>query len=128
MSPHLPALTGQEVLAILHRRGFVAVRQSGSHVIVRRGDGRRTTVPVHAGRTLGMLDGDGCDAHYRGEIVATPTPTPTPSATLTPTPTATMTPAGALGCGAAPEICATPGVPRAATILLRTRGLLGQGR
>ena len=53
MSPHLPALTGQEVLAILHRHGFVAVRRSGSHVILRHTDGRRTTVPVHAGRTLG---------------------------------------------------------------------------
>jgi predicted RNA binding protein YcfA (HicA-like mRNA interferase family) len=53
MSPHLPALTGQEVLAILQRHGFRLVRQSGSHVILRHADGRRTTVPVHAGRTLG---------------------------------------------------------------------------
>ena len=53
MSPHLPALTGQQVLAVLHRQGFVAVRQSGSHVILRHADGRRTTVPVHARRTLG---------------------------------------------------------------------------
>lgn len=53
MSAHLPALTGQEVIAILRRRGFVPVRQSGSHVILHHADGRRTTVPVHAGRTLG---------------------------------------------------------------------------
>ena len=53
MSPRLPALTGQEVLTILHRHGFVSVRQSGSHVVLRHADGRRTTVPVHAGRTLG---------------------------------------------------------------------------
>lgn len=53
MSPHLPALTGQEVIDALHRHGFVSVRQSGSHVVLRHTDGRRTTVPVHAGRTLG---------------------------------------------------------------------------
>ncbi|MBY0250485.1 MAG: type II toxin-antitoxin system HicA family toxin [Methylobacterium organophilum] len=49
----MPALTGQEVVAILRRHGFLAVRQSGSHVILRHADGRRTTVPVHAGHTLG---------------------------------------------------------------------------
>jgi predicted RNA binding protein YcfA (HicA-like mRNA interferase family) len=53
MSPRLPALTGREVLAILHRHGFVSVRQSGSHVVLRHADGRRTTVPVHGARTLG---------------------------------------------------------------------------
>ena len=53
MSPHLPALTGQEVVIILRRHGFLPVRQSGSHVILRHADGRRTTLPVHAGRRLG---------------------------------------------------------------------------
>ena len=65
MTAHLPALTGQAVIAVLRRHGFLPVRQSGSHVILRHPDGRRTTVPVHAGRTLGrgllrqiMRDGD----------------------------------------------------------------------
>jgi predicted RNA binding protein YcfA (HicA-like mRNA interferase family) len=53
MSPHLPALTGQAVIAVLRHHGFLPVRQSSSHVILRHPDGRRTTVPVHAGRTLG---------------------------------------------------------------------------
>ena len=53
MSPRLPALTGQQVLTILQRRGFVAVRQSGSHVVLKHPDGRRTTVPIHPGRDLG---------------------------------------------------------------------------
>ena len=53
MSPRLPALTGQEVITVLQRHGFAIVRQSGSHVILRHADGRRTTVPVHAGRDLG---------------------------------------------------------------------------
>jgi predicted RNA binding protein YcfA (HicA-like mRNA interferase family) len=53
VSPRLPILTGQEVIAVLQRHGFVAVRQSGSHVILRHADGRRTTVPVHVGRNVG---------------------------------------------------------------------------
>jgi predicted RNA binding protein YcfA (HicA-like mRNA interferase family) len=46
-------LTGRELIAILRRHGFEIDRQSGSHVILIRGDGRRVTVPVHAGKTLG---------------------------------------------------------------------------
>ena len=53
MSPRLPALTGREVIAVLERHGFLRVRQSGSHVVLRHPDGRRVTVPVHAGRDLG---------------------------------------------------------------------------
>jgi predicted RNA binding protein YcfA (HicA-like mRNA interferase family) len=53
VSPRLPALTGHQVVGILQRHGFVSVRQSGSHVILRHADGRRLTVPVHAGRDLG---------------------------------------------------------------------------
>lgn len=53
MSPRLPTLTGHEVIAVLQRHGFAIVRQSGSHVILRHADGRRTTVPVHAGRDFG---------------------------------------------------------------------------
>ena len=41
------------MISVLERRGFVAVRQSGSHVILRHQDGRRVTVPAHAGRDLG---------------------------------------------------------------------------
>jgi predicted RNA binding protein YcfA (HicA-like mRNA interferase family) len=41
------------MIAVLERRGFAVVRQSGSHVILRHADGRRVTVPVHAGRDLG---------------------------------------------------------------------------
>ena len=40
------------MLAILRRHGFVIVRQSGSHVIMRHVDGRWTTVPMHKGRDL----------------------------------------------------------------------------
>jgi predicted RNA binding protein YcfA (HicA-like mRNA interferase family) len=53
MSPRLPTRSAQDVLLLLKRKGFVAVRQSGSHVILQHSDGRRTTVPVHKGRDLG---------------------------------------------------------------------------
>jgi predicted RNA binding protein YcfA (HicA-like mRNA interferase family) len=53
MSPRLPTRSAQDVLLLLKRKGFVAVRQSGSHVILQHPDGRRTTVPVHKGRDLG---------------------------------------------------------------------------
>lgn len=53
MSPRLPALTGRRIITILEHRGFVAVRQSGSHVVLKHPDSRRVTVPVHAGRDLG---------------------------------------------------------------------------
>jgi predicted RNA binding protein YcfA (HicA-like mRNA interferase family) len=46
-------MTAWEVIAILRRFGFVQVRQSGSHAILRHPDGRRTTVPIHGKRDLG---------------------------------------------------------------------------
>lgn len=53
MTSRLPTLTALEILAILRRHGFVQVRQSGSHVVLKHPDGRRTTVPLHKGRDLG---------------------------------------------------------------------------
>jgi predicted RNA binding protein YcfA (HicA-like mRNA interferase family) len=53
MSGRLPALTGAEVIQALERGGFADVRARGSHHFLRRGDGRRTVVPVHAGETIG---------------------------------------------------------------------------
>jgi predicted RNA binding protein YcfA (HicA-like mRNA interferase family) len=49
----LPQLTARELIAILRRRGFEIDRQSGSHAILIHEDGRRVTVPVHSGRTIG---------------------------------------------------------------------------
>ena len=61
--PKLPNLTGNQLIRALESVGFVAVRQKGSHVQLRRRepDGQVTTfpVPVHAGRSLkpGTLKG-----------------------------------------------------------------------
>ena len=53
MSPRLPALRAEKVITVLEGKAFIQVRQSGSHVILKHPDGRRTTVPSHQGRDLG---------------------------------------------------------------------------
>ena len=53
MTRKLPQITARQLIAILRRRGFEIDRQSGSHAILIHADGRRVTVPVHAGRTIG---------------------------------------------------------------------------
>jgi predicted RNA binding protein YcfA (HicA-like mRNA interferase family) len=49
----LPRLKGKELVRILERLGFAAVRTRGNHVFLKHADGRVTTVPVHAGETIG---------------------------------------------------------------------------
>lgn len=53
MTPRLPSMTAPEVVRILERHGFERVRQSGSHLLLRHPDGRRTTVPMHKSKDLG---------------------------------------------------------------------------
>jgi len=51
--PKLPAITGKEAIKVLLEQGFVAVRQSGSHVQMKRdGHPLLVTVPVHASECL----------------------------------------------------------------------------
>jgi predicted RNA binding protein YcfA (HicA-like mRNA interferase family) len=49
----LPRLRGKELVRLLERRGFEILRTRGSHVFLKRADGRTTTVPVHSGETIG---------------------------------------------------------------------------
>ena len=49
----LPALNARQVIRILNKKGFVQVRQSGSHAIFKHANSRRTTVPVHSSKDLG---------------------------------------------------------------------------
>lgn len=44
---------GRELVAALRKAGFDVVRVKGSHHLVRHPDGRTTTIPVHAGETIG---------------------------------------------------------------------------
>ncbi len=39
----------REVLSKLQRAGFLIIRQSGSHVVLRHSDGRQTYVAMHPG-------------------------------------------------------------------------------
>ena len=50
-----PVLKPKEVAAILEKLGFQEIRQRGSHKQYRHSDGRRTTVPFHAGRDISPL-------------------------------------------------------------------------
>lgn len=49
----LPRLKGRELIRILESAGFRVGRTRGSHVILEHNDGRTTTVPIHAGETIG---------------------------------------------------------------------------
>jgi predicted RNA binding protein YcfA (HicA-like mRNA interferase family) len=52
--PKLPVLSGREVVRILESLGFVALRQRGSHITMRRGAGG-CVVPQHKEVKLGTL-------------------------------------------------------------------------
>jgi predicted RNA binding protein YcfA (HicA-like mRNA interferase family) len=48
--PHLPMMKAREVIAILHRAGWIVDRQKGSHLVLTRPDGTRPViVPNHPG-------------------------------------------------------------------------------
>ena len=54
--PKLPDVSGKEARRALERLGFVFSRQSGSHVILRRGN-RGCVVPMHREINRGTLKG-----------------------------------------------------------------------
>lgn len=54
--PKLPRVSGAEAVRALERLGFVKVRQSGSHLVMRRGD-RGCVVPMHRELKVGTLAG-----------------------------------------------------------------------
>jgi predicted RNA binding protein YcfA (HicA-like mRNA interferase family) len=54
--PKLPHLSGREIIRVLERLGFGAVRQSGSHVVMRCGS-RGCVVPLHKPVKVGTLAG-----------------------------------------------------------------------
>jgi predicted RNA binding protein YcfA (HicA-like mRNA interferase family) len=54
--PKLPRVSGTEALRALRRLGFEQVRQSGSHVVLRRGS-KGCVVPLHAELKVGTLAG-----------------------------------------------------------------------
>lgn len=49
----LPRLTGKEVAKIVEKLGFIYSHTTGSHMVYRHPDDRRTTIPYHAGEEIG---------------------------------------------------------------------------
>ena len=54
--PKLPRTSGAAIVKALERLGFVKIRQSGSHVIMRRGT-KGCVVPMHGEVKVGTLAG-----------------------------------------------------------------------
>ncbi|MHB1202418.1 MAG: type II toxin-antitoxin system HicA family toxin [Acidithiobacillus sp.] len=54
--PKLPHVSGATVVRALERLGFAKIRQSGSHVIMRRGT-KGCVVPMHSEVKVGTLAG-----------------------------------------------------------------------
>ena len=54
--PKLPRTSGAAIVKALERLGFVKIRQSGSHVIMRRGT-KGCVVPIHSEVKVGTLAG-----------------------------------------------------------------------
>ena len=54
--PKLPRVSGAIVVRALERMGFEKLRQSGSHVIMRRGS-KGCVVPMHSEVKVGTLAG-----------------------------------------------------------------------
>lgn len=54
--PKLPRVSGAEALKALQKLGFEKVRQSGSHVIARRG-AKGCVIPMHSELKVGTLAG-----------------------------------------------------------------------
>ena len=49
----LPKLTGKELSKIVEIFGFVYSHTTGSHMVYKHPDGRRTTIPHHAREEIG---------------------------------------------------------------------------
>jgi predicted RNA binding protein YcfA (HicA-like mRNA interferase family) len=54
--PKLPHISGDAAIRALERLGFLKVRQSGSHVIMRKGT-KGCVVPMHSEIKVGTLAG-----------------------------------------------------------------------
>ena len=54
--PKLPVLSGEELIKLLKKAGFVVVRQKGSHVSLQKG-AFKTVVPLHSELAKGTLLG-----------------------------------------------------------------------
>lgn len=51
--PKLSPIRSRELVSKLLKLGFMKVGQKGSHLRLHHPDGRKTTVPMHAGEKIG---------------------------------------------------------------------------
>ncbi|MCX6709068.1 MAG: type II toxin-antitoxin system HicA family toxin [Candidatus Woesearchaeota archaeon] len=49
----LPRLTGKEIAKIIEKFGFIHSHTTGSHMVYKHPDGRKTTIPHHTGEEIG---------------------------------------------------------------------------
>ncbi|NCN38755.1 MAG: hypothetical protein COY38_00130 [Candidatus Aenigmarchaeota archaeon CG_4_10_14_0_8_um_filter_37_24] len=49
----LPSLTGNQLGKIIEKFGFVYSHTTGSHMVYKHPDGRRTTIPCHSEEKIG---------------------------------------------------------------------------
>ena len=49
----MPKLTGKELGKIIEKFGFIYSHTTGSHMLYKHPDGRRTTIPYHSGEEIG---------------------------------------------------------------------------
>lgn len=49
---HLPQIKPEKLIRIIQKKGFIIIRQSGSHVILKHSDNRFTSIPNHR-KTIG---------------------------------------------------------------------------
>lgn len=52
--PKLSPISARKLIRILEALGFQDVRQKGSHIRMEHPDGRKTSIPVHAGENVGV--------------------------------------------------------------------------
>lgn len=52
--PKLSPINSSKLIKILLKEGFVQVRQKGSHARLENPDGRKTSVPIHSGESVGV--------------------------------------------------------------------------
>ena len=52
--PKLSPIRAKDLIKILGKQGFKAIHQKGSHVRLVHNDGRKTTIPMHAGEKVGV--------------------------------------------------------------------------
>ena len=52
--PKLSPISARKLVLILEKQGFEKVHQKGSHLRLEHSDGRKTTVPIHTGESVGV--------------------------------------------------------------------------